>query len=104
MKIKFLRPVAGFAYFENDIAETLPEAKAAALVVAGHAIIIHDTEGPVNGLPEDLPAREILFAEGLETLTDVKNAMLTLIDIKGIGKKLAANIKDFLSSKLKANS
>lgn len=96
MKIKFLRPVAGYAYFENDITETLPEEKAAKLVATGNAVLIPETEGPVNGLPEDLPAREILFAEGLETLTDVNNAMATITDINGIGKKTAETLKEYL--------
>ena len=93
MKIKFLRPVAGFAYFENDVTDSLPEEKAAKLVSQGYAIMIPETEGNKNTLPEDLPAREILFTEGLETLDDVSNAMPTITGFNGIGKKTATAIE-----------
>lgn len=96
MKIKFLKPVAGMAYFEGNIAE-INDAKAAKLVNAGWAIMIPDTEGPVNKLPVDIPAREILFENGLETIKDVKNAIDVLIDIDGIGKKTAEKIKLFVN-------
>ena len=99
MKIKFLRPVAGFAYFEGDITDALPDEKAAKLVADGFAILIPDTEGPVNKLPDDLPFREILFENGIETIADLKNTIETITDFKGIGKKSAATIKKYLQTK-----
>ena len=96
MKIKFLRPVAGFAYFENDITDALPDEKAAGLVAKGYAILIPETEGEQNKLPDDLPGREQLYDGGLETIEDVKNALPTITDIKGIGKKTAEAIKKYL--------
>lgn len=95
MKIKFLRPVQGMAYWENDIAE-IPDSKAANLVNRGFAVIIPDTEGPVNKLPGDLPAREILFDNGLETISDVKKAINVLTDFDGIRKATAKKIKNYI--------
>lgn len=97
MKIKIRYPVAGFAYFGNEIVDNLPDEKAAYLVEIGAAIIIPETEGTPNKLPDDIPAREILFNAGLETLTDVTNALETLTDIKGIGKKTASDIKKYIN-------
>jgi len=99
MKIKFLRPVAGFAYWENDITDALPNERAASLVAMGAAVIIPDTEGPVNKLPDGLPAREILFNAGLETIADIKNATHTLRDIPGITAKTATAINKWLNDK-----
>lgn len=86
------------AYFENDVAD-LPNEKAAGLVNKGWAIMVPDTEGEENNLPEDLPAREVLFDNGLETIDDIKNAIDTLTDIKGIGKKTVQQIKKFIAKK-----
>lgn len=98
MKIKFLRPVQGLAYFENDVAE-LPDSRAARLVNAGWAIMIPETKGTeqVNHLPEGIPARELLFDNGLETIEDVKNAIDVLTDFDGIGKRTAEKIKLFVN-------
>lgn len=87
----------GFAYFENDIAENLPDEKAGMLVSKGWAVLIPETEGNANKLPEDIPARELLFENGLETLTDVKNALPTITDLKGIGRKTAKDIEKYLT-------
>lgn len=97
MKIKFLRPVAGFAYFEGDVAE-LNDEKASSLVNKGWAIIVPDTEGEANQLPDDLPARDVLFDNGLETIDDVHNALETLTDLKGVGKKSAQKIKEYFNN------
>lgn|SRR5690554_2511768 len=98
MKIKFLRPVQGLAYFEGDVAE-LPDPRAARLVNSGWAVIIPETEGEnqVNKLPDDIPARELLFNNGLETVEDVKNAIDVLTDFDGIGKRTAEKIKLFVN-------
>jgi hypothetical protein len=98
MKIKFLKPVQGFAYFENEIAADLSDDAAATLILQGFAIIIPDTEGNENNLPEDLPAREILFNEGLETIEDVLNALPTIGDISGVSKKDAKKLLTYFST------
>lgn len=100
MKIKFLRPVCGFAYFENDITDALPDERAGWLVANGYAILIPDTEGIVNTLPATLPAREILFNNGLETVADVRNAASVLTDFDGITKTTAKKITDWLNSNM----
>lgn len=97
MKIKFKKPAAGFAYFEGDIADIDSES-AAKLVEDGFAIIVPDTEGNENTLPEGLPCREILFNSGLETIEDIENVLDTLTEIKGIGKKSAEQITAFINA------
>lgn len=98
MKVKFLRPVQGMAYFEGDVGEIPCSTKATALINSGMVILVPETEGNRNNLPEDIPAREILFENGLENITDVQNALPTITDLKGIGRKTAKDIKEFLSS------
>jgi hypothetical protein len=96
MKIKFKKPAVGFAYFDGDIADIAPEA-AAKLVDDGFAIIVPPTEGDDNELPDNLPGRFILYKEGFKTLEDVKKIIESLTEIKGIGKKLAAEIVEYLN-------
>ena len=96
MKIKFLRPVQGMAYFEGDVAE-INDARAAALVNGGAAVIIPDTEGTCNNLPVDIPAREILFNNGLENIDDVRKAVNVLIDFDGINRTTAKKIKAYIN-------
>lgn len=95
MKIKFLRPVQGMAYFEGDVAE-VPNERASRLVNNGWAVMLPETEGTANNLPEEMPARELLFENGLESVEDVRAAIDTLSDIKGIGKKTVEQIKTFV--------
>ena len=97
MKIKFKKPAQGFAYFEGDVADLAPEV-AAKLVDDGFAIIVPETEGDDNELPEDLPGRLILFKEGIKTLDDVRKITESLTEIKGIGKKLAAEIVAYIGN------
>jgi len=96
MKIKFKKPAFGFAYFEGDIADLHPES-AARLVDDGFAIIVPATEGDDNELPDELPGRLILYKEGIKTLEDVRKIAESLTNIKGIGKKLAAEITEYIN-------
>lgn len=96
MKIKFLKPVAGFAYFEGDVAE-LADNLAAGIVAKGAAVIIPETEGPVSNLPLMIPARAILVREGFETIEDIRAAVDTLSQIKGLNKKTVKEITDFIN-------
>ena len=95
MKIKFIHPVPGMAYFAGDIAE-IDEQRGAKLIAQGSAFMIPETEGTPNNLPQDIPAREILFENGLENMVDVKNALETLTDLNGIGKATAKKIIAFV--------
>lgn len=98
MNIKFLRPVVGFAYFEGDITGSLPDDRAAYLVSIGAAVLIPETEGKTNTLPDDLPARQLLFDAGFETVADILNAQSTLTDVPGISKRMAEKILKALTS------
>lgn len=98
MLIKFIRPVPGLAYFEGDTAE-LGAAQAAALIKTGAAFMIPETEHEENNpLPEDLPHRIQLFNEGFNTLAEVSAAPAPALEaIRGIGKKGAKKIQDYLT-------
>jgi hypothetical protein len=95
MKIKFLHSVKGYAYFAGDVCD-IDDARGSVLVAAGSAIIIPDTEGDVNTLPDGLPFRQLLFDNGFETVTDILNAKSAVPSIKGIGPKGAARIFDWI--------
>lgn len=99
IKVKFLKAHPEFAYFKGDVGE-ITEESAAILLESGHIIILPEgsDEGDVNTLPEDLPAREILFAEGFDTAEKVKEAGESILDIKGIGKATYKLIVEFLES------
>ncbi len=84
-------------YFGGEIADL--EAKICATwIESGHMIAIPETEGDENTLPDDLPAREILYKEGIKTLEDVKKVKETLVDFKGIGSKTASDIIKYIES------
>lgn len=98
MYIKFLRPVAGYAYFEGDLAE-LPVHVAAVLVNSGFAIMIPETEIVIeNTLPADLPLKNELFTAGYTDIDMVKNADENILKgIKGIGEKGVKRIIKYLT-------
>lgn len=85
------------AYFQGDVAD-LDAAVCAPWVESGHMVIIPETEGDDNELPEDIPARNILFKYGLTNLEDVKKVRYSLDEIKGISKKTAEKIKEYLET------
>ena len=95
MKIKFLHPVPGYAYFAGDVCE-INDSRGAKLIAQGAAFMIPETEGTPNNLPENIPAREVLFENGLENMADVQNAIETLTDLNGIGKATAKKINAFV--------
>ena len=97
MIVKFLRPVYGMAYFGFETAD-IPDDKAAKLVSEGAAIMIPETEGTENNLPEGLPFREVLYNAGFDTVTDILNAADTLTGIKGITSASAKKILAFLNN------
>jgi hypothetical protein len=91
MKVKVNKPVPGMAYFGGEIADLDPK-ECAQWLASGHMIVIPETEGDENSLPDDLPGREILWKEGFRTLNEIKKVKETLTEIKGIGKKTASDI------------
>lgn len=100
IKVKFLKSHPEFAYFKGDVGE-ITEDNAARLLESGHIIILPEGsgEGDENTLPEDLPARDILFAEGFDTAEKVKEAGESITDIKGIGKATYKQIVAYFEPK-----
>jgi hypothetical protein len=102
--VKFLKPHSSFSYFAGDIGEVTPES-AAKLLAGGFIIPVPDEikseefelKGPVNPLPEDLPARAVLFESGFTTILQIKEAGDSLLDAgisKATLKKVSKYIKD----------
>jgi len=87
IKVKFLKAHPEFAYSAGSVGEVTEE-NAARLLNSGYIIILPEdgNEDVVNTLPEDFPARDILFAEGFDTAEKVKEAGESILDVKGIGK------------------
>jgi hypothetical protein len=92
MKIKFIKPAPGYAYFKEDIAD-LPEEKAGELIKTGFCEkLTVGEEKEQSDLPASLPGRAILIKEGFHTIAKVLAAEQTLTDIKGITKPMAESI------------
>ncbi|KAA6335890.1 hypothetical protein EZS27_015917 [termite gut metagenome] len=92
MKIKFIKPAPGYAYFKGDIAVFF-EAKASELIKAGFCEKLdREEEKEESDLPVSLPGRAILIKEGFHTIAKVLAAEQTLTDIKGITKPMAESI------------
>lgn len=96
IRVKFLKGHPEYAYFKGDVGSLSPEA-ATALQNSGHVIVIPETEGENNPLPEDLPARSILFETGIESLDKIKETSdEALLDIDGVGKGTLKKIREYL--------
>jgi len=87
LKVKFLKHHPEFSYSAGDIG-TVSDDKAASLLKTGHVIVLPeaDEDDKENPLPEDFPARDILFAAGFATPEDVQAAGESITDTKGVGK------------------
>ena len=90
--MRFLRCVPGYGYFRGDVGEVAEE-DAERLVEAG-LVTAAPAEEEAAGcrLPEDLPMRELLAANGFETLEQVAAAGEALMEIDGIGEKTMRKI------------
>lgn len=89
VKVKFNKSHPAFAYFKGDIANLSAEKIAKhGLLEKGFVMSLPDDEEDDinNTLPEDLPGREILFAEGFKTADEVQKGGEGVTDLKGIGK------------------
>lgn len=103
-KVKFIRSHHEFAYSAGDIGLVENE-KAAQLLNSGYIIILpEDEEDEINPLPEDFPARDILFTEGYEDVEKIKSTGESLIDIKGIGKGTLKQIEQWFTDNPKKNN
>jgi hypothetical protein len=87
VKVKYMRSHPQDAYFVGDIAMVSDE-KAAERLKSGHIMLLPEDgdNDKINPLPEDLPARDILFEAGFDTAGKVKEAGESITDVKGIGK------------------
>lgn len=87
IKVKFLKAHPEFSYSAGNVG-IVEDEKAAQLLNKGYIMLLPDdsNEGADNTLPEDFPARDILFAEGFDTALAVKGAGEAITDVKGIGK------------------
>ena len=100
MLVKIKKPVKGYGYFGGETAEIADET-AGKFIEDGSAILIPKTEGENddnNSLPEGIPARDLLFNNGYESIEQILEARNTLVDIKGIGKVAALKIIEFCES------
>jgi hypothetical protein len=96
MKIKFTKNAIGIgqAYFEGTEINCT-EAFGNEMMELGYAIMINKISGT---LPDDLPGRKILIANGFISLDEVKKLNADdLTTLKGIGAKLAENIVSYLN-------
>jgi hypothetical protein len=96
MKVKFIKPGAGYGYahFVGDVTE-IDDIEAAKLVADGICAIAEPVEGGCL-LPEDLPFRKILESAGISDI-DALKAVEDLTTIKGIGEASAKAIADYLA-------
>ena len=91
MLVKIRKPIQGYGYFGGETVN-LPDETATKFVNEGNAILVPDTEGEENPLPEDLPARGILFENGFTGVKQIFEAKESLEGIDGIAKKTAEKI------------
>lgn len=97
MLVKIKKPIKGYGYFGGETTEIADET-AGKFIEDGLAILIPKTEGENddnNSLPEEMPARDLLFNNGYESIEQILEARNTLVDIKGIGKAAALKIIEF---------
>jgi hypothetical protein len=92
MKIQIIRPTVqlNLAYSDPDVI-TVNKALGKELIELGYAIELEEGE---TELPADFPGRKILEENGFLTFAEIKRIATVeqLMEIKGIGKKLAENI------------
>lgn len=94
VKVKWLKSHPKYAYFAGDVGEIEADA-AADLLNKGYLVTLPETTIKLmeeNPLPEDFPAREILWTEGFKTISEVLEAGESLKTIKGIGKGMYQKI------------
>lgn len=97
MKIQFVKSAVGHGYGYMTGAEVdCNKAWGKEMIELGLAIELDDSEGD---LPVDFPGRRVLVENGFQSLQEVKRIATVdqLIEIKGIGKKLAEQIVEILN-------
>lgn len=97
MKVRFLKPKPGMGYFKGSTAD-LPDDKAIALIEEKYCVRLDEFQKQIiSDLPDDLPCRDILINEGLETKEKVLKSSHALNSIKGISDKKAIEIVEKLN-------
>ncbi len=98
LKIKWLKPHPEFAYFAGDQAE-LETDHVEKLINSGHVILFPgEDKQEVNPLPVNLPTRAILFENGYISIDQIIEAGNAIAGIKGISKKSAESIREFVNT------
>jgi hypothetical protein len=109
IKVKFIKSHSAFAYFAGEVGFVTP-AWAEKLLPEGYIIIIPEeikefgpsatlgtTDGGVtNTLPEDMPARDKLFAAGFDSVEKVRAAGDGLLDVVGVSNNILKKITKYL--------
>lgn len=105
IKVKWLKAHFRFAYTAGDVGYVTP-VNAEMLLAGGYILLIPDAEKEiiavpekVNTLPEDLPARDKLFAAGYDTVEKVKDAGDGLLDVVGVSNNILKKITRYLKDK-----
>lgn len=97
VKIIFIKsptPVFNLAYFDGDILE-MNANQAEVLIEAGVAKLYEPVFNLIEDLPMDFPGRDALIAFGIKTMQEVR-LLNDPTEIKGIGKKTAEAILEYL--------
>ncbi len=89
VKIRLIKTHIGFAYSVGK-EYMVPREQAKKLVDAGCAVMLHNQ----SELPHDFPGYKPLLENGFKTFNELKSiaTLDQLIEIKGIGEKLAGQI------------
>jgi transcription termination factor NusA len=97
MQVKITKSTAGIGYaYTPGESPDLPVSLANELVELGYAVILHHLP---TVLPAAIPGRKILVDAGFETVEELKKlSVKELIDIKGIGNKLAEAIFQYINA------
>lgn len=95
IKVKWVKPHPKYAYFTGDVGSVKAD-KVKELLDKGYIIPVPSQEDEKkNPLPEDLPARDILFDAGFDTAEKVKEAGESLSDVKGIGRGTLKQLAEY---------
>lgn len=95
MRVEITKSRQCLGYFAGDKPD-LPEETAKELIDSGYAKSCD--EKMESDLPKELPGRAALIKAGLFTKDQVLASKESLVDIKGIGEKLAGEIIEFLTA------
>jgi len=106
VRVKWLKKHQDYGYFADAVGEVEAD-RATELYKKGYLIILPDgnkeaaeaapAAEAVNLFPDDMPTRDILFAEGFRTYAQIKEAGESLKLIKGIKQKMLTAIMEYIS-------